>query len=98
MCAHLTVYLVHIGKRGIPGPMLTHLNFDPRFQTGLLESVFIRLTGFKSDDTLKNRVRESYLKHPGRWWGAVAEEWDRKLLLELEQPLPGLTAQFPGRF
>lgn len=77
--------------------MLTHLNFDPRFQTGLLESVFIRLTGFKSDDTLTNRVRESYLKHHaggGGGGGGVGS----KTLTELEQPLPGLTAQFPGRF
>ena len=71
-------YLVQIRRCG---PKLTHLNFDPRFQIGILESVFIRLTGFKSDDTLTNWVRESYLKHHGGRRGA--EEWDRKLLLNL---------------
>ena len=66
--------------------MLTHLNFDPRFQTGLLESVFIRLTGFKSDDTLKNRVRESYLKHHGGGGGRWRRSGIENSYLNLSNP------------
>lgn len=81
--AHLTVYVGQIHRYGISGPKLVHLNFDPHFQTDLIESAFVWLVGFKSDYTSTNRARESYLT---------------QTLAELERPLLRKTAGFSGCF